>query len=339
MPFKLQVNPDDQAQAIDIVEYAPPAPGAFDVQIRISAVALNYRDYALMQGTSFGSASGRYVPFSDGCGIVEKIGADVTMWEVGDRVCPLFFPNWPAGRPTASNRRALGSGGTMGVGQQVFTISEQALIAPPPALSDKEAATLPCAGLTAWNAVMGAGLAPGDVVLLQGTGGVSLFALQFAQAAGLRAIVTSSSDEKLEKVKSMGASATINYRTSPNWAEEAVKLNNDQGVDLVVEVGGAGTFSQSLDAIRPGGHISVVGMLAGGEQSIDIRKIYGKNARLRGITVGSREDFEAMNRAISFHGLRPAVGQIIPWRDADKAVAQLAKGGGLGKIVLDFQSD
>jgi len=339
MPFGLEVNTENQTPTFSIIEYDSPQLGPFDVQIRISAVALNYRDYALLQGTSFGSAPDRYVPFSDACGVVEKIGRDVSQWSVGDRVCPLFFPNWPAGRPSPSNRQALGSG-LKGVAQEIFTTLESALIAAPDTLSDIEAATLPCAGLTAWNAVMGsAGLAPGDVVLLQGTGGVSLFALQFAHAAGMKTIVTSSSDQKLDMVTSLGASATINYQTSPKWADEAVKLSGNRGVDLVVEVGGAGTFTQSLDAIRPGGHISVVGMLAGGEQNIDIRKIYGKNAQLRGITVGSREDFTLMNRAIEFHAIRPIVNEIFPWRQADRAIDELKNGAGLGKIVLDFKSD
>lgn len=339
MTFGLEVILTNEPPMLTVTEYDPPRLGPNDVQVKMMAVALNYRDYALLQGTSFGAASDRYVPFSDACGIVESIGSEVTRWTIGDRVCPLFFPDWISGRPTVANRQALGSG-QKGVGQKIFTTTEDALISAPSTLSDIEAAALPCAGLTAWNSIFGVNdLAPGDVVLLQGTGGVSLFALQFAHAAGLRTIVTSSSDKKLEAMKSLGAWATINYQKFPQWAEKAKQLNDGAGIDLVVEVGGAGTFAQSLEVIRPGGHISVVGMLTGGQQNIDIRQIYGKNAQLRGITVGTRETFAAMNRALDAHRIKPIINQVIPWRDATRALSELAQGSGMGKIILDFDSD
>jgi NADPH:quinone reductase-like Zn-dependent oxidoreductase len=339
VPFGLEVNNIAGTLEIGIADYDLAALSPVDVRVRITAAALNYRDYALMQGSSFGTAPDQYVPFSDACGVVDEIGTDVTEWKVGDRVCSLFFPGWMAGRPDLSSRFALGSGGK-GVGQQIFTAPQNTLIAAPETLSDIEAATLPCAAVTAWNAVMSAaGLRAGDIILVQGTGGVSLFALQFAVAAGFKVIVTSSSDKKIEQAIAMGAAFGINYRETPNWAAEAVKLTDGRGVDLIVEVGGGGTFAQSLEAIRVGGHISVVGMLTGAEQQIDIRYIYGKCAQIRGISVGSREDFVVMSKAIDAHGILPTVNKIYPWREAKEAMMALEKGGGFGKIVLDFQAD
>lgn len=314
-----------------------PAPG--QVRVRVSAAALNYRDYALMHGLSFSMAEPRYIPLSDASGVIDAVGRDDASWKIGDRVCSLFFPDWQAGRPLAATRRALGSSDNS-VGQRYFIANENAVIAAPAHLSDIEAATLPCAGLTAWNAVMESGaIRPGDTILLQGTGGVSLFALQFAVTAGYDVIITSSSDEKLEQAKALGARHGINYKRTPEWSKAAVQLTGGVGVDLIVEVGGAQTFMQSLEAIRLGGAISVVGMLSGGSDMIDIRNIYGKNALIRGVTVGSREAFAAMNRAISTHGIKPIVAQVFPWTDAAKAFDALARGGQFGKIVLDFEAD
>lgn len=317
-------------------DVALPPLGPREVRVRTAAVALNYRDIAMISGKSIDRPARAYIPFSDACGIVEAVGDGVTRWQPGDRVCSLFFPEWIAGALSPESRRPLGAARD-GVGQTAFIAAEQALVAAPPHLSAIEAATLPCAGLTAWNAVMHSGAAqPGSVVLVQGTGGVSLFALQFAKMAGAAVLVTSSSDAKLQQACMLGADGGVNYRDDPEWSVRALSMTDGRGVDLVIEVGGADTFAESLKAIRLGGAISVVGMLSGAVEPIDIRHIYGKNARIRGITVGSREMFEAMNRALVQHQMHPVVGHVLPWEEADAAMQAMQRGDLVGKIVLDF---
>lgn len=332
----LRINLAGVEPRVEVVNVALPVLGPREVRVRTQAVALNFRDLALFKGTSAGKAAAQYVPFSDACGIVEEIGSHVTAWNVGDRVCSLFFPDWRAGRPEEATRHALGS--TMqGVGQEAFIAHDHALASPPHHLTPQEAAALPCAGLTAWNALRcGGAFGPDKTILLQGTGAVSMFALQFAKAAGAHVIMTSSSDAKLERASSLGADATLNYRSTPNWSAAAKALTGGRGVDLVIEVGGAGTFAQSLEAIRLGGHISVVGMLAGGAGEIDLRQIYAKCARISGITVGSRQDFEDMARAITRHEIRPLIADRLPWTKAATAMKRLEQADHLGKIILDF---
>ncbi|MFH0301044.1 NAD(P)-dependent alcohol dehydrogenase [Bradyrhizobium sp. 31Argb] len=336
MSETLQVTGKNGLGDLQILSRETPRPFRDMVLVRTTAAALNYRDLALIVGISTAGPSIPYTPLSDACGIVEEVGEDVTGLRPGDRVCSTFFPTWQSGRLAPEKLSMLGAS-ELGVGQQHFLLPQSALARPPDFLTDIQAATLPCAALTAWRAVLdGTGLLPGETILLQGTGGVSIFALQFAVAAGLRAIVTSSSDEKLERAKALGATDGINYRSKPDWAAEALQLTSGKGVDLVVEVGGAGTLAQSIRAVRLEGTISLVGMLAGGTQPLDVRTIYMKNVIVRGITVGSLEMFQRMCKAISAHNIEPVVCKVFPWREARSAFEALKQGGHIGKIVLDF---
>ncbi|MDB5626949.1 MAG: adhT, partial [Tardiphaga sp.] len=271
---------------VAIVERERPAPKPGDVVVRLTAASLNYRDLELGRRGAGRPLDAPFTPLSDGCGVVEAVGDGVTTWKIGDRVCSTFFPNWTAGDVDHLSRGiVLGMPGFEGIGQEFFVLPERALIAPPAFLTDEEAATLTCAGVTAWRAVNEvARLRPGATVLLQGTGGVSIFALQFAKAAGLRTIITSSSDEKLAKARAIGADETINYRSTPKWATEARKLTDGRGVDLVVEVGGADTLQQSLRAVRVGGAIAVIGILSGRQQEIDVTSIFSANVTISGIS-------------------------------------------------------
>ncbi|MDB5548703.1 MAG: NAD(P)-dependent alcohol dehydrogenase [Tardiphaga sp.] len=321
---------------VAIVERERPAPKPGDVVVRLTAASLNYRDLELGRRGAGRPLDAPFTPLSDGCGVVEAVGDGVTTWKIGDRVCSTFFPNWTAGDVDHLSRGiVLGMPGFEGIGQEFFVLPERALIAPPAFLTDEEAATLTCAGVTAWRAVNEvARLRPGATVLLQGTGGVSIFALQFAKAAGLRTIITSSSDEKLAKARAIGADETINYRSTPKWATEARKLTDGRGVDLVVEVGGADTLQQSLRAVRVGGAIAVIGILSGRQQEIDVTSIFSANVTISGISVGSHAMFAAMNRAIETHRIRPLVSATFARTDISDAYAAMAAAGHMGKLVI-----
>jgi NADPH:quinone reductase-like Zn-dependent oxidoreductase len=321
---------------IERIQTAQLLPKAAEVLVRVTAAALNFRDLELGRRGGGKPLDAPFTPLSDACGIVEAVGEGVTSVKAGDRVCSIFFPNWIAGDVDAASRAVvLGMPGFSGVGQEYVVLPERAVIAPPSLLTDEEAATLTCAGVTAWRAVMEVSrMKPGATVLLQGTGGVSIFALQFAKAAGLRTIVTSSSDEKLARALAIGADETINYKATPQWASEARRLTDGRGVDLVVEVGGADTFQQSLRAVRVGGAIAVIGILSGRTQEIDVTQIFSANVRIEGISVGSRAMFAAMNRAIETHGIRPVISARYGFDAATEAYAAMAAAGHLGKIVL-----
>jgi NADPH:quinone reductase-like Zn-dependent oxidoreductase len=320
-----------------IVERPSPTPGPGQIVVSMRAASLNYRDLATVDAT-FG-AGGRlpFIPLSDGCGAVSRVGPGVRRVKVGDRVAPLFFQGWLAGAPTrAALSTALG-GALDGVAQDEVLLGEDGVSLAPPNLSDEEAACLPCAGLTAWRALMVEGrVKPGDVVLAQGTGGVSIFALQFAKAAGAKVIITSSSDEKLERARALGADHTINYRAIPDWAKAARDLTGGAGVDHVVEVGGAGTFAQSIQAIAVGGYIAVIGVLSGMASAVNVAAIFAANARIHGISVGSREQFEAMSRAIEANDIHPVVDKRFPLAEAPAAFEAMKAGEHFGKIVLKF---
>jgi NADPH:quinone reductase-like Zn-dependent oxidoreductase len=333
--WALQVSALGQPLQLDLVERARPKPGHGDVLVRLKAAALNYRDLSLTRGASTNAAKPPFTPFSDGCGIVEELGLGVTQFKIGDRVCSTFLPEWISGEVNDTSRRVLvGLAGDFGVGQEFFVFPARSLVRPPDFLSDTEAATLVCAGVTAWRATQEtARLRAGDTVLLQGTGGVSIFALQFAKAAGYRAIVTSSSDEKLKRARSLGADETINYRRTPEWSDEVLRLTGGRGVDLVVEVTGA--LRQSMRAARIGGAIATIGILGNNaEQSIDGRTIYTRNLIVHGVTVGSRAMFEAMNRAVEAHRIKPVISESFSWRDACKAYEAMSSGTHFGKIVI-----
>jgi NADPH:quinone reductase-like Zn-dependent oxidoreductase len=272
---------------------------------------------------------------SDGAGVVDAVGHGVTRVKTGDRVCPMFYQSWISGAPNNEHfRYSLGceQDGTM---MDYLLLSEDG-VAPIPAYLDfVEASTLPTAAVTAWRAlVTEGGVKPGDTVLIQGTGGVSLFALQFAKMLGASVIVTSSSDKKLERVRAMGADETINYLTVPQWGVRARELVGGQGVDHVVEVGGAGTIGQSLRAVRTGGTLSMIGVLAGPDLTIPLGQVVTRHIRLQGITVGNRDDFEAMAKAMALHRVHPVVDRVFAFEDLRAALNHLASGAHFGKICI-----
>ncbi|MDP1598770.1 NAD(P)-dependent alcohol dehydrogenase [Phenylobacterium sp.] len=328
------------ADALKVVESPDPTPGHGEVLVRMRAVSLNYRDMLMINGMySRGSstAGGVITPFSDGCGIVEAVGPGVTRVAVGDRVATLFFQNWTSGRPTLEKLSSALGFPVPGAGRELATFSQEGVSKVPDFLTDQQVATLPCAALTAWRGLFeDARLEPGDTVVLQGTGGVSIFGLQFAKAAGYRTVITSSSDEKLARAKTMGADTLINYRTTPEWAKAVREATHGVGADFVMEVGGAGTIQESLKAVRIGGHIAIIGVVAGAGEGVNPGVLIGNSARLQGLSVGSREMFEAMCRAIELHRISPVVDKVFPWTEAAAAFAAMQGGEHFGKIVLQF---
>lgn len=317
-----------------VAEVPDPRPGPGEVLIRVSACSLNYRDLLVVRGQYDPRLKRPFVPLSDGVGRVAEVGPGVSRVKVGERVAGAFMPGWVSGELTeAGAKSALGGGGT-GMLAEAVVLPEQGVVPVPEHLSDEEAATLPCAGVTAWHALVSEGrVAPGDTVLTQGTGGVSLFALQFARLAGARVIATSSSDEKLGRVRQMGASDGINYKTMSDWDKRVRELTGGRGVDHVVEVGGAGTLTRSARATRPNGRVSLIGVLAH-DGDVNLTPILMRNVRVQGILVGSRDMFEAMNRAIALSGLRPVVDRVFLFEQAVEALRYLESGAHFGKVCV-----
>lgn len=331
---------------LNVIEAPDPNPGRGEVVVRMRAISLNYRDTVIISkgGYSAGTKeSPPVIPFSDGCGIVEAVGEGVKSVVVGDRVSTQFFPNWQSGPPTPQKREgALGTPGAPGAARDFALFSENAVAKAPGYLTDEEVATLPCAALTAWRALfIDARLEPGDTVVLQGTGGVSIFGLQFARAAGLRTIITSSSDEKLAQAERMGATHLVNYKDTPGWHAAVREFTSGRGADFIMEVGGAGTLSESLKSVRLGGHIAVIGVLTDASAppaKLSASVMIGTSARVQGLSVGSREMFEAMCRALELHQIRPVIDRVLPWSDAREAVREMMSGSHFGKIVLTFEN-
>lgn len=329
---------------LNVVERADPKPGYGEVVVRMRAVSLNFRDTIITAQGGYGAGgagSPPVIPFSDGCGIVEAVGDGVTRVAVGDRVSTLFFPNWAGGPPAPEKAAgALGSPGSPGAGRELALFPERALSLVPDYLTDHEVATLPCAALTAWRAMfVDARLEPGDTVVLQGTGGVSIFGLQFAHAAGYRTIITSSSDEKLARAKALGATHLINYGATPEWNRAVKEATNKRGAEFIMEVGGAGTLIESLKSVRMGGHIAVIGVLTDASAppaKLSPSVMIGTSARVQGVSVGSREMFESMCRAMELHQIRPVIDRVMPWTEAARAIEEMATGSHFGKIVLAF---
>jgi len=318
-----------------LVERPDPRPGAGEILVRLRAASLNFRDLLTVEGKYNPKQKLPLVPCSDGAGEVVEVGAGVTRVQPGDRVCTLFAQKWLAGRPTRERLRSTLGGPLDGTLAELAVFDQDGVVKTPEHLSDEEAATLPCAAVTAWSAlVTEGGITAGDTVLVQGTGGVSLFALQLAKLLGARVVATSSRDEKLARVREMGADETINYREVAAWGARAKELTGGVGVDHVVEVGGAGTLQQSLQAVRFGGTISLIGNLAGTKTELLLTHVFMQKIRLNGILVGDRESFEAMNRAIALHRLRPVVDRTYPLEDSRAAFAHLAAGEHFGKIVI-----
>lgn len=309
-------------------------PGPGEVVVALRAASLNHRDLLTVRGTYNPRQPLPLVPGSDGAGEVLAVGPGVTRVEIGDRVCSVFAPHWIAGEPTRERIRATLGGPLPGTLAERILLPAESVVRVPAHLDDVEAATLPCAAVTAWNAVVTLGrVVAGEVVLVLGTGGVSLFALQFARMLGAEVIVTSSSHEKLRRAQALGAVETIHYLAQPEWGREAARLAGG-GVDLVVEVGGAGTLAQSVRALRPGGRISMVGALSPRSQPIDLIPIVMSRLTLQGVLVGSRESFEQMNRAIVAHQLRPIIDRVFDLGEAPAALEYLASGAHFGKIGI-----
>jgi NADPH:quinone reductase-like Zn-dependent oxidoreductase len=306
-----------------------------DLAVRLRAVSLNFRDLLTLQGKYNPKMRLPLVPCSDGAGEVVAVGEGVTRVRPGDRVSTVFAQRWTAGRPTRERLRSTLGGPLDGTLTEFAVFNEEGLVRTPDHLSDEEAATLPCAAVTAWSAlVTEGGVTAGDTVLVQGTGGVSIFALQFARLLGARVIATSSADAKLARVRELGAFEGINYRDVPDWGARAKELAGGEGVDHVVEVGGAETLAQSLRAVRFGGTISLIGNLTGTTTQVVLTQVFMQNVRLQGILVGHRDSVEAMNRAIALHGMHPVIDRAFPFEEAPAAFAHLAAGGHFGKIVV-----
>ena len=322
---------------LTLVERDQPQAAANEVVVKFRAASLNYRDLMFVKGTYNPKAKLPAVPLSDGAGEVVACGQSVKLWKTGDRVCPIFTQGWIEGEPSMQkNRTALGAGLLDGVLREYGVFGEEALVKIPDHLSFEEASTLPCAAVTAWNALINSGrLKAGDTVLTLGTGGVSVFALQFARVHGARAIITSSSDEKLERARELGADETINYKSAPDWDKAVLSLTNRSGVDHVIEVGGAGTLAKSLNSVRVGGHVAVIGVLAGAGE-FDPISILMKGVRMQGIFVGSRKMFEDMNRAIEANRVKPVVDKVFAFEEASEALSYMESGSHFGKIVIRY---
>ncbi len=319
---------------LEVFEAAGPEPRRGEIAVRVRAVSLNYRDLMVADGR-YGKAHLPLIPLSDGAGEVAAVGEGVTRWKPGDRVAGTFFQGWNSG---PFRRDALALGGALdGMFAERVLLPEDGAVAIPPHLSWEEAATLPCAAVTAWHALVTHGnIAADETVLLLGTGGVSLFALQFAKMHGARVIITSSSDEKLARARALGADEGVNYRENPDWEKEVFRLTAKAGVDHVVEVVGGDAFTRSLRTLAPGGTVSLVGGVRSFTADVPLLQIIAKSAVVRGIYVGSREMFEAMNRAVALHAMRPVVDRVFPFAEAAAAYRYLESGAHFGKVTISF---
>jgi NADPH:quinone reductase-like Zn-dependent oxidoreductase len=330
----LEVREPFGIDSLMFVERPRPEPRAGEVLIRMRALSLNYRDLLVVDGVNRWRAQEPRVPASDGAGDVVGIGDGVTRVKVGDRVAPIFYPHWIDGGPAPEKMDvALGGAGLDGLFAEYVVAHESSVVRVPESLSFVEAATLPCAAVTAWNGVAEEGrLRPGDTVVVLGTGGVALFAMQFARLSGARVIVTSSSDTKLERARSLGAAEGVNYRTTSDWAARVRELTNGRGADLVVET--AGTLNESIAAVRVGGAIAFVGFLTGVTAEINLLALMGASARVQAIDVGSRAMFESMNRAIDAGGVKPVIDRVFDFDDARDAFRHLASRTHFGKVCV-----
>jgi len=309
-------------------------PGPGEITVRIHASSLNYHDFGVV---SRGAGPVRRIPMSDGAGVVTATGAGVDEFSVGDKVVSTFFPTWLEGEPALSDFATVPGDGIDGFARETVTMPVTAFTHAPAGYSHAEAATLTTAGLTAWRALFVDGaLKPGETVLVLGTGGVSTFALQFAKAAGAIVIGTSGSDDKLARLRSLGADHVINYRNDPQWGSTVRALTGGAGVDHVIEVGGAGTLEQSVTAVRTGGHVAVIGVLSGADSPFDVRQILRKQLRITGLLVGSRRHQLDMVRALNASGIRPVIDRHFPLHEIADAFRYQATGQHLGKIVLDI---
>ena len=331
-----QLQDDWSIDNLTLTERPKPEPGPGQVLLKMKAASLNYRDLVVPQ-RGYGKLTGTLplIPISDGVGEVIAIGEGVGRVAVGDRVCPLMIQSWISGPPTMERLTSTLGGPLDGVMTEYMVLSEQGVVKTSEHLSDEEAAALPCAALTAWSAVVTDGqVKAGDRVLVLGTGGVSLFALQFAKLLGAHVIVTSSSDDKLQRAVNLGADEGLNYVATPEWGKEVRRMAGADGVDLIIEVGGQKTLPQSLRAIRAGGTISLIGVLSGLNMDVSLGLIVIRKVRLQGITVGNRDGMEAMMRAISQHAIKPVIDRTFTFEKLRDALDYLARGVHFGKVCI-----
>jgi NADPH:quinone reductase-like Zn-dependent oxidoreductase len=321
--------------SLKLVERATPKPRPSEVLMRVCATSLNYRDLVTVKGGAVTRGIRLpLVPLSDGAGEVVEVGTEVTRFKPGQRVVGSFFQHWLAGSPHSSFFRSALGGALDGMLTEYIALSEQGLVPIPEYMNFEEAATLPCAAVTSWNALVSMGrVTAGETVLVLGTGGVSIFALQFARMHGARVIATSSSDAKLARLRELGAFGVINYKTTPDWDAKVLEMTRGEGVDHVIEVGGAGTLPKSIRAVKLGGRISLIGLLAGGAQ-IDPMPMLLKSVTLQGIFVGSREMFEEMNRAMEINSVHPVIDRVFPFAQAGDAYKYLESGSHFGKVCI-----
>ncbi len=311
-----------------------PVPGPRNIVIRLAALSLNYRDLLVIGGVGRWRPSEPRIPVSDGVGVVVATGSEVTRFTKGERVAPIFYPKWIDGRPAAEKMQgALGGAAADGLYAELAVVDESAAVSVASHLSDEEAATLPCAAVTAWNGVAeGTALQEGDTAVVLGTGGVSLFALQLARLLGARVIVTSSSDQKLARARELGADGGINYRATPDWPRALRELTDGRGADLVVDT--AGSLGEAIEAVRIGGAIVYIGLLRGTHSDVDLVKLMGSSATIRAIDVGSREMFERMNRAVENAKVRPVIDRTFAFDQPKEAFAYLGDGAHFGKVCV-----
>jgi NADPH:quinone reductase-like Zn-dependent oxidoreductase len=325
---------DDGTPVLKLVDAPVRQPGDHEVLVKVQAVSLNRRDMYMRMGKYPGPVAANLVPLSDGAGEVVAVGSKVTRLKKGDRVASIFFQTWLTGDPKPQDMASALGGALNGMLSQYVTLSEDGWVKIPKHLSYEEAATLPCAGVTAWNSLVTRGRTkPGDYVLLQGTGGVSILGLQLAVAMGAKPVITSSSDDKLARARKLGAVATINYRTTPDW-EKAVIEATGGGVQQALEVGGKHTLGKTLASLAPGGHVALIGGLTEFGGDIPAYALMGRNATASGIYVGSRENFEALNEFITRHQLKPAVDKVFEYENAPAAFDYMDSGNLFGKVVI-----
>jgi NADPH:quinone reductase-like Zn-dependent oxidoreductase len=324
----------DKGYRLALRGVARPTPAANEVVVRIRAVSLNHRDLYVLEGSAGRDFAG-LVPVSDGAGEVIVVGKSVRRFKAGDRVATTFFEKWNGGVPTPTAVTTARGGDAPGVLSEMIATHEDGLVKVPDHLSFEEAATLPCAGVTAWNGLFKHGnLQRGQFVLLEGTGGVSIFGLQFAAAAGAKPVITSSSDAKLERAKSLGAIATVNYRTSPEWHKEVRAATGGAGVAHVLEIGGKDTLPKALASLGLGGHVALIGGLTGFGGAMEVDALTSRMGSMTSIYVGSREDFEAMNAFIAQHKLKPIIDRVFGFEEAPAAFEYLESGAHFGKVVI-----
>ncbi len=321
--------------ALAQVERPTPKPLHRQVLVKVGACSLNYRDLGIVRGSYRMPVRDNLIPLSDGAGEVIETGPGVTRVKAGDKVAGCFFQRWPGGELGARVHASALGGSIDGMLAEYAVLEEEGVVKIPEHLSIEEGATLPCAAVTAWNAmVRHARLVAGQSVLLQGTGGVSVFGLQFARAMGVTAVITSSSDEKLARAKALGAACCINYKSTPEWDKAALEFTGGIGVDHVVEVGGAATLTRSFGAIRLGGKVSMIGGLSGGATELNPGLIFSKRANVQGIYVGSTQMFEAMNAAVAANRIKPVIDRVFGFDEVAAALRHMEAGAHFGKIVI-----